>query len=340
MPGHDIIVVGFSAGGLDALARVVSDLPAGLQTAVFVVHHFPPSSVSALPQILTRSGRMPARHAVQGEPIVPGTIYVAPPDHHLLLSSHAVLVTRGPRENGHRPAIDPLFRTAAKTYGSRVIALLLSGTLDDGTVGLNMVKERGGIAVVQDPEDATYSGMISSALEHVSVDYVVPVSRMASLLVDLVRQPAPGRSEEVETMSAQEEQSPDPAIGGARDLNQEVVSGPPSGLTCPECGGALWELQHGELMRYRCHVGHAYTVETMVTVHAQALESALWSAIRALEEKAELSQRLGERATRRGWSGSAAQFQEAAREARRGSEAIRSLLNAGVDSIPLVGDGR
>jgi two-component system, chemotaxis family, protein-glutamate methylesterase/glutaminase len=340
MPGHDIIVIGFSAGGLDALARVVSDLPGDLQAAVFVVHHFPPSSVSVLPKILTRSGRMPARHAIHGEPIVPGTIYVAPPDHHLLLSSRAVLVTRGPRENGNRPAIDPLFRTAAKAYGSRVIALLLSGTLDDGTVGLTMVKERGGIAVVQDPQDATHSGMLSSALEHVSVDYVLPVSRMASLLVDLVQEPASVGSEGMATMSAQEEQSPDPAIGGARDLDQEIIAGPPSGLTCPECGGALWELQNGELVRYRCHVGHAYTAETMVTVHAQALESALWSAIRALEEKAELCQRLGERSTRRGWSDSAAQFEEAARDARSGSEAIRSLLNAGVDGIPLVGDTR
>jgi two-component system chemotaxis response regulator CheB len=334
MPGHDIIVVGFSAGGLDALARVVAGLPAGLPAAIFVVHHFPPSSVSVLPRILERAGAIPAKHAVHGEPFVPGTIYVAPPDHHLLLAQRVVLVTRGPRENGHRPAIDPLFRTAAKAHGPRIIAVLLSGTLDDGTAGLMMVKQRGGIAVVQDPTDATYSGMPSSALANTAVDHVVPVDRMAELLVDLVDEPPASGPEGALPMPSQEEQSPDPAMAGAHDL--ELVSGPPSGFTCPECGGAVWELQSGELIRYRCHVGHAFTAENMITAQAQTLESALWSAIRSLEEKAELCQRLADRALKRGWRRSSDRFIEVAQEARRGSEAIRQLVHSGVDRIPVV----
>src|SRR5262249_52555810 len=151
------------------------------------------------------------------------------------------------------PAIDPLFRTAAKAHGPRVIAVLLSGTLDDGTVGLTMVKQRGGIAVVQDPSDATYAGMPSSALANTVVDHVVPVDQMASLLMDLVDEPAEIEPVGGRPMPVQEDQSPDPAMAGAHDL--ELVSGPPSGFTCPECGGALWELQNGELIRYRCHVG-------------------------------------------------------------------------------------
>lgn len=334
MPGHDIIVVGFSAGGLDALARVVGSLPADLPASMFVVHHFPPSSISALPRILERAGPLPAKHAVHGEKFVPGTIYVFQPDHHLLLASGVVLVTRGPRENGHRPAIDPLFRTAAKTYGPRVIALLLSGTLDDGTMGLMMVKQRGGIVVVQDPQDARYSGMPASALANTPVDYTVPVSRMSSLLLDLVDMPVESEAEGSRPMSKQEDQSPDPAMAGAHDL--EIVSGPPSGFTCPECGGALWELRTGEAIRYRCHVGHAFNAETMVTLQAQALESALWSAIRTLEEKAELCQRLSERALKRGSKKSAARFSDASRQARHGSETIRQLLQSGTNGVPIV----
>jgi two-component system chemotaxis response regulator CheB len=334
MPGHDIIVVGFSAGGLDALARVVGSLPTDLPASVFVVHHFPPSSISALPSILARSGALPARHAIHGEKFIPGTIYVAQPDHHLLLDPGVVLVTRGPRENGHRPAIDPLFRTAAKAYGPRVIALLLSGTLDDGTMGLMMVKQHGGIAVVQDPQDARYSSMPASALANAPVDYKVPVSRIASLLLELVDMPVESESERGSPMSAQEDQSPDPAVAGAHDL--EIVSGPPSGFTCPECGGALWELRNGEAIRYRCHVGHAFTAENMVTLQAQVLESALWSAIRTLEEKAELCQRLSERARNRGWKKSAARFSESSRQARHGSETIRQLLRSGVDGVPML----
>jgi two-component system, chemotaxis family, protein-glutamate methylesterase/glutaminase len=328
MAGRDIIVLGFSAGGVEAMGRVVADLPETLPAAILVVHHFPPSSVSALPRILERAGRLPARHAVHEEPILPGRIYVAPPDLHLLLNRKVVLA-RGPKENGHRPAIDPLFRTAAKAYGPRVIGVLLSGTLDDGTAGIMMVKKCGGLAVVQAPADAMYSGMPSSALAHALVDYAVPVAEMGQLLVRLVGEPAGARPEADTAMASQESRSPDSALGGARDLEYEEVDGPPSGLTCPECGGALWELKDGELVRYRCHVGHAFTADNMMTQQAESLEAALWTAIRALEEKAELSRRLLERAKGRGWRRTAEQFEAATRMAENGSELIRQLVTRG-----------
>lgn len=186
MAAHDIVVVGFSAGGLEALVQVVSDLPADLPASLFVVHHFPASSISVLPRILHRAGPLPAAHAQQGEAIVQGRIYVAPPDRHLLIGLDTVLLSSGPRENRYRPAIDVLFRTAAKSYGPRVIALLLSGTLDDGTAGLGMVEQCGGVSVVQDPDDAVYSGMPSSALAHNKVDHVLPVGSIAPLLVRLI----------------------------------------------------------------------------------------------------------------------------------------------------------
>jgi two-component system chemotaxis response regulator CheB len=193
MPGHDIIVIGFSAGGVDALVRLVQGLPSNLPAALFVVHHFPASAVSVLPSILSRAGALPATHATDREPIECGRIYVAPPDRHLLLNNGRILVTRGPRENGHRPAIDPLFRTAAKAHGSRVIGVLLSGTMDDGTAGLMAIKRSGGMVVVQDPRDALYGGMPASAIEQVEVDHIVPASDLAPLLIRLVNEPGAER---------------------------------------------------------------------------------------------------------------------------------------------------
>jgi two-component system chemotaxis response regulator CheB len=335
MPGHDVVVVGFSAGGIEALVRLVRDLPDNLAAALLVVHHFPPTGVSLLPEILSRAGPLPAKHAVDGESIHCGRIYVAPPDRHLLPNNGNIRLTRGPRENGHRPAIDPLFRTAAKSYGPRVIGVLLSGTLDDGAVGLMLVKQMGGIAIVQDPTDALYPGMPSSALEQVEVDHVVPVRDMAALLERLVREPA-GKDPGGSAMKHQEAESPDPAMGGAHELEHEALTGPPSGLTCPDCGGALWELVDGGPIRYRCHVGHAYTAENMVAQQALSIESALWAAIRALEEKAELSRRLARRSRQRGWTRSAARFEVSERNAEQGADVIRQLVLSGVDDTTVM----
>jgi two-component system, chemotaxis family, protein-glutamate methylesterase/glutaminase len=190
MPGHDIVVVGASAGGVEALVDLARSVPPDLPAAMFVVLHVPSTGSSALPEILSRQGSLPAAHVKDGEPIELGRIYVAPPDHHLLLRTGHVHLARGPRENGHRPAVDPLFRSAAGEYATRVIGVVLSGALDDGTAGLVAVKGRGGLAVVQEPADALYPAMPGSAIEHVRVDHVLPAAAMGPLLARLTLEPA------------------------------------------------------------------------------------------------------------------------------------------------------
>jgi two-component system chemotaxis response regulator CheB len=191
MHGHDIVVLGFSAGGIDPLLQIVAGLPSDLPASVFVVHHFPARSVSALASILGRVSTLPVTTAVDNEPIRPGQVYVGPPDCHLVLAPGRVHLSQGPLEHGNRPALDPLFRSAADSYGSRVIGVILSGTLDDGTAGLQAIKSAGGLAVVQDPEQSAYPGMPRSALEHVEVDYLASPEELGALLARLAREPDP-----------------------------------------------------------------------------------------------------------------------------------------------------
>jgi two-component system, chemotaxis family, protein-glutamate methylesterase/glutaminase len=273
MPDHDIVVVGASAGGVEALAALARSLPADLPAAVFVVLHVPSTGSSALPDILSRHGPLPAAHVKDGEPIENGRIYVAPPDHHVLLRTGHVHLSRGPRENGHRPAVDPLFRSAAHQYASRVIGVVLSGALDDGTAGLTAVKSRGGLAVVQEPGDALYPGMPDSALEHVRVDHVVPTADMGALLARITAEPspeAPGSAPDHMEVEVQVEGFSLEAMEGERP-------GRPSGFSCPDCNGVLWEIQDGQLQRFRCRVGHAWSPESLLTQQSEALEAALRS---------------------------------------------------------------
>jgi two-component system chemotaxis response regulator CheB len=327
MPGHDIVVIGFSAGGIDPLQQLVADLPSDFPASIFVVHHFPPMSISALPSILARSGRLPALQPADGDEIVPGRIYVARPDHHLLIGDNRVRLTRGPREHGHRPAIDPLFRTAARCFGPRVIGVILSGTLDDGTAGLLAVKQAGGLAVVQDPQEAAYPGMALSALGNVPVDHVALAAELGALLDRLVRLPAP-EAPDTSPDDRTELAEPEAAVAGTAALRSGHPPGEPSPVVCPECGGVLWETRNAGVLHFRCHVGHAYSAETLLASQSDALESALWRAVRALEEKAELSRRLADRSRERGMHRASAQFDSAARSAEQGSGMIReSLLN-------------
>jgi two-component system, chemotaxis family, protein-glutamate methylesterase/glutaminase len=318
------------------MVRLVAGLPRDLPAAVFVVHHFPANSVSALPSILSRAGSLPAVHAVHEQEVQPGRIYIAPPDRHMLIVENRIHLSRGPRENGHRPAVDPLFRSAARSFGRRVIGVLLSGSLDDGTVGLMAVKRHGGLAVVQDPGEALYPAMAQSAMDRVGVDLVLPVQEIAQLLTRLTREPV--ASQEGKTaMLPEEEEVQDPAESGTAAIADGPLPGPPSTLTCPDCGGALWEQVDGELVRYRCHVGHAYTVDSMVGAQAALVEAALWTAIRALEEKAQLSRRLAERSRRRGLDRLAQRYAEAVQSAELGSSSIRHLLLNGT-ADPVTGE--
>ncbi|MBX6312997.1 MAG: chemotaxis protein CheB [Isosphaeraceae bacterium] len=324
MHGRDIIVVGASAGGVEALTGLICRLPAELPAAVFVVLHIPAHSTSLLPAILSRKGRLPAAHAIDGEAITHGRIYIAPPDAHLLLRRGQVRLSRGPRENGHRPAVDPLFRTAGVTSGRRVVGVVLSGALDDGTAGLMAIKRRGGVAIVQDPEEALYGGMIRNALENVDVDQVLPVAEIAPALVRLAREPVEEEGED--SVPDEMQREAEMATLELGELQDPQRPGTPSGFACPECGGVLWELREGELIRFRCRVGHAWTANSLLAEQSEALESALWMALRALEERAALSERLAERLRGRGHSLSAEKFAQQEDESRRMAEVLRQVL--------------
>jgi two-component system, chemotaxis family, protein-glutamate methylesterase/glutaminase len=324
---HDLIVIGASAGGVEALSRLVRDLPPELPAAVLVVLHVPAHSRSVMPAILTRAGRLPAAHAVDGQVIEAGRVYIAPPDHHMIVKQGIVRLTRGPHENGHRPAVDPLFRTAAHAYGPRVIGVVLSGALDDGSAGLVAIKRRGGLAVVQDPEDALYDGMPRHAIENVAVDRVLPVNLIGAELARLAALPADTTAAEPVTDDLEKE-------AGFAEIAMDAMTnashpGTPSGFACPDCGGALWQLQEEEFLRYRCRVGHAWSADSLLAEQTEALEAALWTALRALEEKRELSERLSQRADQRGHQLVATRFHEQAREAEERARLIREVLVSG-----------
>lgn len=321
MPEQRVIVIGASAGGVEAISQVVRELPADLPAAVCVVLHFPANGTSVLPKILDRVGSLPAAHATNGQSLESGRIYVAPPDHHLLVRQDRLDLGVGPKENNHRPAVDVLFRTAARNHGPQVIGVVLSGTLDDGTVGLAAIRNHGGIAVVQSPEDALYPGMPRSAVENVGADHVLPVAEIGALLGRLVLEPAPVSA--VAPESDKENFMDEMQLDG---VHAEERPGKPAGFSCPECDGVLWELQDKHLIRFRCRVGHAYSAETLLDAQKVGLEAALWSALNALEEKAVLARRLAERATTRGHAITARQFEHQFTEALQRAELIRQAL--------------
>jgi two-component system chemotaxis response regulator CheB len=291
---RDIVAIGTSAGGVAALKQLVAALPADYRGALFVVMHISPEAHSELPSILSRAGALPAVHASDGMPIQHGRIHVAPPDYHLLLERGLVRVVQGPRENRHRPAIDPLFRSAAWAYGPRAVGVILTGYLDDGTAGLWAIKSCGGTTVVQEPTEAHHPDMPMNALMHNRIDHRLPLEGIAALLTQLALQtpdpfdgPDPPPTLEAEVESAKLHASLSRGRGGAL--------GALSPFTCPACRGALWELQEGEHMRYRCHVGHAYSQASLMLDQGLAVEESLYTALRAIEEKSTALRRLAER---------------------------------------------
>ena len=267
MPHRDIITIGASAGGVEALKQVVCQLPADLPAAICIVLHTSPYGESALPAILRRAGKLPVTHAVDGAPLNLSHIYVAPPDHHLLVKRGHLRVVHGPAENGLRPAVDPLFRTAATSYGPRAIGVVLSGTLDDGTEGLERIKQAGGLAIVQDPHDALFSGMPQNAINHVAVDAVLPVQDIAAMLVQLVAEPL------AEGEAAMTFDEPPHVLVELEGAATEALAkrGVAAGFTCPSCGGALWELHEGHHLRFQCRTGHAWSPESLLAARSESV---------------------------------------------------------------------
>ncbi|HWI25626.1 MAG TPA: chemotaxis protein CheB [Stellaceae bacterium] len=284
---RDIIAIGGSLGGVEALRELAKGLPTGLPAAIFVVLHVGRQR-SRLAELLNGAGPLPAKVAEGGEHIERGRIYVAQPDRHLLLHDGHILVSRGPHENMWRPAIDPLFRSAACSYGARVVGVVLSGLLDDGAAGLDAIKRCGGTAVIQDPADAAAPDMPRTAQRLVSVDHVAPIAAMAPLLARLAASPA-GRQPAIPEHICVEAAIAAQERGSMRTQDQ---LGQLSPFSCPECGGTLWEVAEGRLLRYRCHVGHAYTAESMLAAQSDATDALLNRLLRSYRERAELTRRL------------------------------------------------
>lgn len=333
MPGHDIVVVGASAGGVEALETLVRTLPPGLPAAIFVVLHIPAHSPSFVPDILRRSGVLETVQASDGMEIKRSCIYVAPPDHHMLVERGIVRVERGPKENRHRPAIDPLFRSAALAYGPRIVGVILTGALDDGTAGLQAVKRLGGIVIVQDPEEASYAGMPLSALQHVQVDYTLPLAAIGQQLVRLAREPV--KEEAGDPISKDLEKETQKVHMDTTLMRADEQDGTPSVFSCPECGGVLWEMQDGEILRFRCRVGHAFSTESMFAQQSEALEAALWVALKALQENADLSRRMAQQAHGRGQKRLASRLEVKLQEAEQRIALIKRAL---IQSEPIAND--
>jgi two-component system, chemotaxis family, protein-glutamate methylesterase/glutaminase len=312
----ELVAVGASAGGVEALQALVATLPRDFPAALLVVLHVAEAGTSVLPDILDRAGPLPAATALDREPLQAGRVYVAPPGRHLLVADGTLRLSRGPRENGHRPAIDALFRGVADAYGARGAGVVLSGTLDDGTAGLRRIAERGGATLVQDPDTALYPGMPRSAVAHVAVDAILPLPEIGPALRLLAGRLA---GEDREALTAPHPPVPPPSPS-------PPVNGQPSRFTCPDCGGVLLEYRDGSVERHVCSVGHAYSLESLVDGQAHQLEAALWAAVRGLEDRAVLLRRMERHSRDTGRHRAELRFEERAREATEQAAHIRAML--------------
>jgi two-component system, chemotaxis family, protein-glutamate methylesterase/glutaminase len=302
---RDVVVIGASAGGIEALRHVVAGLPPDLPAAVCVVLHVSASSPSALSGILGRAGRLPSRPARDEEKLEPGQILVAPPDHHLVVEGDHVRLTVGPRENNHRPSVDTLFRSAAESARERVVGVVLSGMRDDGAAGLAIIKANGGVALVQDPEEALHPGMPQSAIDNVAVDAILPSRDLPAAIVDAA-------------WGGRPPSSPSSAPG--------VIPGKPLTIVCPECGGVLSERTEAGVSRWECHVGHLYSPSSLNVAQGTEVERALWTALRMFRDRAALLRRMAEQAGGRGQGRFAESLRNRATEADEHGDSVMAVL--------------
>ncbi|HKB10610.1 MAG TPA: chemotaxis protein CheB, partial [Vicinamibacterales bacterium] len=318
-----LVVIGASGGGIEALRVIVGSLDEDFPTPIAVVMHTSPQSPAVLDAILTRAGRLHATNAVNGERLRAGHIYVAPPDLHLVIEPGTCRVTKGPRENRFRPAIDPLFRSAAQVYGPGAIGVILSGSLDDGTDGLLAIKRLGGRAIVQDPLEALFPSMPQHAIENVDVDYILPLAEIGPLLARLTSLPVEAVIPEVPEQLQIEvkiamEHNP-------LDAGLERV-GTPSKFACPECHGVLFELREQARLKFRCHTGHAYSVASLLAAIGDGIEDSLWNSVRALDEGQLLMTRMAEHLRSSHEGADVSELLRRADEARRQAEMVRQLV--------------
>jgi two-component system chemotaxis response regulator CheB len=325
MKKRNIIVIGASAGGFEAIKQVIAGLPSDLDAAIFIVWHLSPKTIGILPDVLNKLSILHAKNARDFDEIRMGHIYIAPPDRHLLLEADHIRVTKGPKENRFRPAVDPLFRSAAYTFGNRVIGVVLSGALDDGTAGLWTIKERGGITIVQDPAEATVSSMPFNALREVKVDYTLSAAEIGPMLAILSSQEVKefkyrnneeNKKTEMEIQIALQDQ-PGPPF-----FNMEKLSP----FSCPECNGVLGILKDGNIIRYRCHTGHAYSADSLLAAISEKTEKSLWNTVREMQETVMLLNHLGDHFAENNHPHEAALYFQKAKETLQRSEQARTII--------------
>jgi len=325
MKHRDIVVIGASAGGVGALQKLFSQFSPNLQASFFVVLHLAPESPSILATLIDRAGPLTAKTAEDREPIRLGHVYVAPPDFHLLVKPGHIRLHRGPHENRHRPAIDPLFRSAAVAYSTQTVGVVLTGYLDDGTSGLLAIKRCGGVAVVQDPCDADYPDMPTNALAEVEADYCLPLDKIGDAIQKITAQPA----NPVEDIPQDIEKEAKIAEQTMSDISREQKLGHLAPMSCPECNGPLWQIDADKVKRYRCHVGHGFTAKALLASQDRALEQALWAAMRTMEERSNMALSMAQNERERGRSKSAKIYEERSQISRSHAQVIRKLLIEG-----------
>jgi two-component system, chemotaxis family, protein-glutamate methylesterase/glutaminase len=322
MANRNVLAIGTSAGGVEALRFLASGFPSDFPASVLVVIHLPPDYQSSLDSILTQAGPLPARFATDDMTPEPGQIYIGPADSHLILDGDRLRLGQGPRENNTRPAIDPLFRSVARCCGHRGIGAVLTGTLGDGASGLHTLHEYGGLTVVQDPDDAAFSGMPEAALTKFTPDHVTSLAGMPALFQRLVNGPQGKQA----APSSDLIYEVDLAMGGNGSMSQMDRIGQRSLLACPDCHGVMWEIKEGDLIRYRCHVGHAYTAELMSLALDENLKRALNSGLRALDERIALARKLYEQAKNAGRTHLAESWRKKLDESEREAEILRGSI--------------
>ena len=296
MPANNIIVVGASAGGISAVRTFLNGLPEKLPAAIFVAIHTSPEGPGLLAAVLGRGTPLAVATAEDGALIRHGRVYVAPPDYHLIVGKRRVHLSHGPREHRFRPAVDPLFRTAAQHHGPNTIGVVMSGHMADGTHGFKLIKRAGGVTIAQDPDEAEVPAMPLNAMRHDAVDYVLSTHEMSRVIMGLLTNMRRGRGKAPHNTVKPE--TPGAEYAEVDALKSGELNGPPSPFTCPDCGGTLWEIKDEGLMRYRCHVGHAFTVDSLREGMTEKIEETLWTALRAIEEAVELRKRMQARGTR------------------------------------------
>ncbi|MBC7849548.1 MAG: chemotaxis protein CheB [Chitinophagaceae bacterium] len=332
MAKRNIIVIGASAGGFQAIKKLVADLPPSFDASIFIVWHMAANVRGVLPEVLNRLKTMPSRTAVDHEHIRSNCIYVAPPDRHLVIEGNHVRVTRGPKENRFRPAVDPLFRSAALQFGERVIGIVLSGALDDGTSGLWTIKQHGGMAMVQDPDDAEISSMPENAINNVDVDEIIPIAQMAERLVALAAYDLEEnkQNKSVAVVDKNERTRIEVEIALEKEaLRKGVLSlGDFTPYTCPECHGVLCSIKDGAVERFRCHTGHAFSTDSLLAAITENIEESLWNAIRVLEESVLLLNHMGDHFSEVNQPKVAAMYFKKAQEANDRTKRVRKSVFA------------